>query len=176
MRLGVKYGLLLAASVSLWTLIVHVLGIYTTRIRYAHVVDQAALVLPIVVVTLALLAARRRRDGQLSWRLGILTGLEVAAVASPLTVAALWIYHHAVNPEWLSILVNYERERLGAAGASPDAIALAVSRLQQGGTDRAQIVSGLLGTLAMVFALSVVITLLLKLVGSFRNVSAARTV
>lgn len=163
MRIGVKYGLLLAALVLIWTLVIHALGVYSTRIQYAQRVDQAAMILPLITLAAALLEMRRACGGRLAWGRGVMTGLEASVVAAPPTVTAFWIYHHLINPDWLMVIVRYEREKLAAAGMAPEAIADSIERLQQSGTDGAQLVNGIVGTLAMGLLLSVLITLVLKL-------------
>jgi hypothetical protein len=161
MRLAIKWGVLLALAVILWTVGVHLLGIYTVRIQYAHAVDTAAFVLPVTVLTLALLQERQRLGGELALGRGVFIGATVGAVSAPPTVVALWIYHHFVNPEWLSLLASYEQTRLAGAGVPPDEIATTLARLLAGGTDRQQAIGGLVGTVVMGLILSFVITLVL---------------
>jgi hypothetical protein len=169
MRIAIKWGVILAASIAVWTLIIHLLGVYTYRIQYADTVDQVVLVLPVLAITMALLEQRRARDGLLPFGRGILTGTAVAAVSAPLTVATLWFYHHFVNPQWVSFVVAEAQRKLTAAGASPDAIAARVAQLQLAGTDAHQIRGGLVGTLLMGFVLSVIITLALRIQSAFQH-------
>lgn len=163
MRIAFKWGSLLALAIILWTAAVHLLGIYTTRIQYAATVDMVVMILPLAIITLALLEYRRANNGVLPFGRGVLVGTGVAAFSAPPTIAAMWFYHHFVNPEWVSYLVNYEQQKLAAAGATAETIAAAVTRLQQGGADQAQITGGLVGTVVMGLVLSVVITGILKL-------------
>jgi hypothetical protein len=162
MRIVFKWGLLLAVAVVLWTMLIHLLGFYTTRIQYAETADLAAFVLPLAILTLALLERRRVLGGSLTIGQGVLTGLGVAAVSALPTVAFLWFYHHVVNPDWLSILVDYKQQQLTAAGMSSEQVATTLSQIQRGGTDRMQIVGGLVGTMGMGVVLSLGITLVLK--------------
>lgn len=50
MRRTLKWGIILAVSIAVWTAIVHLLGFYTDRIQYADLVDRLAVVLPVVVL------------------------------------------------------------------------------------------------------------------------------
>lgn len=158
MRIAVKWGTILALSVTLWTAAVHLVGIYTVHIEYAKFVDIAAIALPLAALTLALTDQRRALNDTLPFGRGVLTGVAVAAVAAPITVATLWYYHHYVNPEWLSLLVAYEQQTLNATGLTADQVAARIAALQRSGGDQQQIVGGLIGTLATGLALSVVIT------------------
>jgi hypothetical protein len=169
MRIELKWGAVLALLVAAWTLVVHLLGIYTFRIQYAATVDGGAIVLPVAAITLGLLELRRERGGTLPIIRGILFGLGVAIVSGPLTVGVLWGYHHYVNPEWLTILVSFEQGKLAAAGVSADEIAAQMAQLQGSGTDRSQIIGGLFGTLAVSLILSLVITLVLGVLARLRS-------
>ena len=164
MRIASKWGVLLALAIILWTLAVHLLGFYTDRIRYAALVDQVAIILPLTMLTLAHLEERRRRGGSLPFGPGVLLGTAVATVSAPLTIAALWYYHHFINPEWVAYLTTYEGQKLTAAGVPLDQVATRIAQLQQGATDRDQIVGGLVGTVVMGLLLSLVISLVLLVI------------
>lgn len=161
MRIAIKWGVLLALAIILWTLGVHLLGFYTDRIQYAALVDQVVLVLPLAILTLALLEERRRRRATLPVGPGVLLGTAVAAVSAPFTIGALWYYHHHINPEWVSYLTTYEGQKLATEGASLDQVAARITQLQLGATDRNQVVGGLVGTLLVGLVLALVITLVL---------------
>ena len=172
MRIAIKWGVIFALSVIVWTAAVHLLGFYTVRIEYADFVDRAATILPVAAVTFALLEQRRALNGVLPFGRGVLTGVAVAAVSAPFTVAALWYYHHYVNPEWLSILVTYEQQKLTAAGLPADQVATRIARLQQGGADKQQILGGLIGTVVFGLLLSLIIAPTLGLLGRKRKRAA----
>ena len=158
MRIAIKWGLLLALAIILWTLGVHLLGFYTDRIQYAALVDQVVLVLPLTIINLALLEERRRHGGTLPFGRGVLLGTAVAAVSAAPTISALWYYHHYINPEWVSYLTTYEGHKLAVEGVPLDQIATRINQLQLGGTDQRQIVGGLIGTVVMGLVLSLLIT------------------
>ena len=158
MRIAIKWGLLLALAIILWTLGVHLLGFYTDRIQYAALVDQVVLVLPLTIITLALLEERRRHGGTLPFGRGVLLGTAAAAVSAAPTISALWYYHHYINPEWVSYLTTYEGHKLAVEGVPLDQIATRINQLQLGGTDQRQIVGGLIGTVVMGLVLSLLIT------------------
>lgn len=169
MRIAIKWGLILSLALLVWTGGVHLLGIYTTHIQYAAVVDMAATVIPIVALTFALIEKRRAQNLAPSFGAGLLTGVTVAAISAPITVAGLWYYHHYVNPEWLSLLVEHERRQLTAAGVPANQIAASIAQLHQSGEDRRQVISGLIGTVAMGLVLSVVITTVLTLIDRMKQ-------
>ncbi len=169
MRTAVKWGILFGIAATIWTAAVHLAGFYTNRVEYAKLVDTLAIIIPLVIFPIALLARRRELGGSISFGQGLLTGLVVAVVAAPITVLFLWAYHHYINPDWITILADYERESLTAAGASEAEIAASVDRLYQGGTDSAQILGGLIGTTILGLILSSVVTGILILTNRIKK-------
>ena len=162
MRGAIKWGIVLGVAVSLWTLGVHALGIYTTRLELARPVDIAATVIPIVVLFLALREARDRApDRRLPVGRGLAVGVLTALVSWPISTAFLLFYHRVINPRWLDLLVAYEERRLRAGGASPTQIASQVERLRASGTLGNEIVGSLVGTLVFGLVLSLVLSLAL---------------
>ena len=163
MQLPFKWGMALGAAILVWTAGVHLLGIYTTRIAHADLVDQIAIWIPLLVFTLALLEKRRSQAGALSLWQGITTGLLVGWVSVPLSAGGLWVYHHHVNPEWMDIIVQYQQQAMLAAGSTEAEIAARVAQLRAGASDRSQLVSALIGTTVLSLVLSFVITVILNI-------------
>lgn len=157
MRFYLKWGGILAGSLLAWTALVHILGFYTTRIQYSDLVDNVVIVLPIVVTTYALLERRRMQKGRLPFLQGIGTSVGVAAVSAPPTLFGLWCYHHYVNPEWLTYVIAHRRAQLVAQNLSLDEIAKRLQEVQRGGSDQAQIINGVIGTLLLGLVLGVLI-------------------
>lgn len=157
MRFYLKWGGILAGSLIAWTLLVHLLGFYTTRIQYSDIVDTVVIVIPVVVTVYALLERRRARRGRLSFLQGIGTSLGVSAASAIPTVLGLWVYHHFVNPEWLTYVIAHKRAQFVAQNIPLDEIAKRLDVVQQGGRDSAQVVGGLIGTLVMGLVLGILI-------------------
>lgn len=144
---AVRWGIVLGVAVATWTMVVHLLGFYTTRVRYAEIVDRTATLLPIACVGAAVLTFDSDSP-QRSLKLGrvLVIGAGVGIVSALITVPFLWFYHHAVNPRWLEFLLDNERRRAAELGLSEAAVSERLAALRRGATDRAQIVGGLLGS------------------------------
>jgi hypothetical protein len=168
-RIAMKWGVIFAASVIAWTAAVHLIGFYTVRIEYADLVDRLATVLPLAAVTGALIEQRRALNGTLSFGRGVLIGAVVGAVSAPIIVAATWGYHHFINPEWLSILVTYQRQTSTANGMPAAQVAARIAQLQQSGGDQQQVIGGLVGTLVICLVVSLIMTPVLAIVGRMRR-------
>lgn len=148
MRTAVKWGAILGAAIMGWTLIIHLLGFYTTRIGAGQRADIAATVLPVAAIVLAL-RERRAVQGSLSFAQALITALVVGLVSVPLTAGFLWWYHHYMNPRWLEYLIDYRRAAMTASGATPEAIDVMADGLRSSGTDGAQLAGAIVGTTAI---------------------------
>jgi Protein of unknown function (DUF4199) len=162
MGMTIKWGLTLALVLTLWTAAGHLLGFNTVRLEYADIADRLAFVVPLTVLTLAMVEQRRLAGGSISWWAGVRTGVAVATISAPPSLFMLWLYHHFVNPAWLDLTIAHETAKLESLGRSTEQITAAVARLQVGGTDRQQILGGFLGTVAMGVVLSSIISLVLR--------------
>ena len=98
-------------------------GLATTRINIGRYGEDAALVIPVIVVLLAI----RRRAGEAKGALtpldrvttGVLTSLAGQAVYLPF----LAIYRRFINPDWLEFILQLRRrELLASGGVSFDAL------------------------------------------------------
>jgi len=147
MKTGVKWGLILGASVVVWTLVIHGFGFYTTNLAAGQKADVIATILPIAAILLALRERRRLAAGSLSIKESVVTALVVGVVSVPVTAGFLWWYHHYMNPRWLDLLVDYQREKMTAAGAAADEIARAEAQQRSSGTDAAQLTGALVGSI-----------------------------
>lgn len=157
MRYHMKWGGILAGGIIAWTLLVHLLGFYTTRIQYSDIVDTVVIVIPIAVTVLALLERRRALRGRLPFLQGVGASLGVSAASAIPTVAGLWVYHHFINPEWLTYVIAHKRAQFVAQNLPLDEIAKRLDAVQRGGGDGAQIISGLIGTVVLGLVLGILI-------------------
>ena len=161
-KIALKWGIALGVAICIWTAMLHVLGWYTTDLAKGQRADQVVTVLPLVFLYLAIREYSRRtgRAPKLVEAIGMgtLTGL----FSLPVSSGFLWIYHHNINPQWLDLLVAYQRQRLVQSGATPEAIQLAAARLISSGTDRAQLLGSLVGTILLSVLISVLVWALMR--------------
>jgi len=161
-KIALKWGALLGASVVVWTLALHALGWYTTDIAKGQVADQVAIILPVIAIFLALRERRNVAGGNLTIGDATATGVMTGAVSIPITVGFLWLYHNVINPRWLEYVVAYERQRLAGAGRPPAEIEAMSAALTTSGTNAAQLVSGIVGTIVVSLVIGVLGWLVLR--------------
>jgi hypothetical protein len=155
---ALRWGCLLAVATFAWTMMVHWLGFYTSRIAYAATVDRLVIILPALFIFVAIRERHHRSDPRLTYFGGVMGGTLTALVAAPLTVAGLAFYHTFINPDWLSILVAHERSLLEASGASTETVAAQLSQLQQRADGPGHAVNGVIGGTLVGLLLSLVLT------------------
>lgn len=158
-RVSVRWGIILGLGLCVWTLALHALGLYTTRIGAGQIADALAIALPVIAVGLALREQRLARGRGLRIAESAATGLGVAVVSTPIIVGFLLWYHHVLNPGWVDYLVNWKTATMAAADAAPAEIAAAVDALRASGTDQAQVVGGVIGGIVLPTIISLVLHL-----------------
>lgn len=148
MRTAIKWGAILGSAIVVWTLAIHALGFYTTRIAAGQVADAVAIILPVAAIVLAL-REQKKNQGSLSFRQALATALVVGLVSLPISAGFLWWYHHYMNPGWLDYIIEYRRSTMSADGATPEAIARMEASQRASGTDRAQLIGAFIGTIVV---------------------------
>lgn len=161
MRTEVKFGIILGLGICVYTVIGHLLGFYTNNIQAGKTGDIMVTLLPIMVLYLAI-REKRNRNGSLTMLQGIKTGLLVALISFPISTAFLWVYHHYINPNWLTYILAFEQESMTRAGVSAGEISSRLDRMRSGNSDVAQIVGGLIGTTVLGLILSLIFSLILR--------------
>jgi len=160
-KVGVKWGVILGVAIAVWTMLLHVTGMYTRRLDLGHIADQVAIVLPVGALFLAI-RERKRRDGGLTMKSGLATGTLAGIVSGVISGAFLWVYHHYINPAWLVLTIDWEQNRMRAAGATADSITARAEALRAGGTDVAQLTGAIVGSLVLSFVLSLIFSAILR--------------
>jgi hypothetical protein len=161
MRTEVKFGIILGLGICVYTVIAHLLGFYTNNIQAGKTGDIMITLLPIMVLYFAIREKRNRNRSLTLWQ-GIKTGLLVALISFPISTAFLWVYHHYINPNWLTYILAFEQESMTRAGVSAGEISSRLDRMRSGNSDFAQIVGGLIGTTVLGLILSLIFSLILR--------------
>jgi hypothetical protein len=144
-RSALKWGLVLGVAVVVWTLALHAIGFYTTRIAYGLIADNVATILPLASVLAALLEYRRR-SGAFTIREALLIGFLTGIVSAPISVGFLWVYHHYINPGWVDYLVQHLRAKAAAGTLDAAAVEATINNLRRGASDGAQATAGIIGS------------------------------
>lgn len=169
LRIALKWGVVLGIAICVWTLCVHALGWYTTDLAKGQLADQLAIILPVAALFLAISEYSRYVARTLSLVDALGVGVFSGLVSVPISAGFLWLYHHYFNPQWLDLLVSYERQKLASSGTSEARVNETIARLISSGSDRSQLLGALIGTLIISIGISVVAWGILRFLGNRRD-------
>jgi Protein of unknown function (DUF4199) len=156
MRTELRWGLFLAAALSAWTLLLHVTGVYTTRLALASTLDTVVIVLPAAAVACAM--RERRRTGEpFTYLRAFRTGVLTVLISWPFSAAFMLFYHKVINPGWLDRLIAFELGKLREGGATQSVLLATEASLRVRSSVRAELTSSLIGTLLMGVVLSAIL-------------------
>lgn len=120
---AVKYAVIALLISIVWTLIEHVLGWNTTH----HEIGQYARLLGAfvfyILIFVALYETRKQQGGALGFGEGFKTGAWLSIIYSLGISAWYALYGEIINTQFKPSLTDFERAKLEAAHATPEAIA-----------------------------------------------------
>ena len=159
MKIEIKYGVISGGSVCAWVLAEYFLGFHNQQLALGKISGYLATAIPVVVLYRALKEKRdQQADGELETPAGVRSGLAISAIAAMITTPFLYAYKHFINPGWMENALEFERAQMVRAGASPELIERKLAAFNVLNSDGIQIVTGLLGTVVMGLAISLIIT------------------
>lgn len=135
-KTAVKYVLIAFVVTVVWTILEHVLGYNTTK----HEIGQYTRVLATFFywgcVIAAIIEAKKKAGGLISFREAMNTGVGVAIGYSILVTGWFALYAEVINKNYQPSLMAFEKKKLLAANASPERIAekLKEVEMQSGGS------------------------------------------
>lgn len=162
MKTEVRWGLFLAAAMSMWTLLLHVTGVYSTRLQLAGILDSVVIVIPLVMVACAMVERRRKMDEPFGYQRAWLTGMQTIMIAWPGSAAFMLLYHKVINPRWLDDLIAFELGRLRATAAAPSVLLATETALRARESVRTELTSSLIGTVILGALLSTILAFFLR--------------
>ena len=163
----VRYGLLLGASLCLYTTLMWLTRLDTTYLAVGQYLDIAVVLLPITLIAAAVRQQIRQapsvrqqiRQAPLRWWQRLSVGVGVGVVAELVYRPYLALYHAYLNPTWFSFVVALKRAELSAAGQGAAGIAAELARLQAAHVRQAGMFSGFWVSALVLPALVALLTL-----------------
>jgi hypothetical protein len=135
-RTVVKYIVIAFVLTVIWTMIEHVLGYNTTK----HNIGQYTRILTNFIywacVIAAIIEAKNRMGGTISFKQAMNTGVGVSLAFSLLLAGWFALYAEVINKDYQPSLLAFEKNKLLTANASPEQIAekLKSIEMQSGGS------------------------------------------
>lgn len=118
---AVKFGVFALLFTLVWTIIEHVLGYNTTN----HQTGQYARMLGSIVFWVLIFVAiyqTRKQQGSLTFGQGVKAGMTVSLIYSIGVVIIYSIYGEVINKQFKPTLMEFERAKIVATGATQDVI------------------------------------------------------
>jgi hypothetical protein len=119
MKTEFKYGVIFAVIVIVYTIVEHFLGLNTVRHDIGQYTRLGVILVSIIGVFAGITAKRNELGGNMTFGQGFKAGLVVAVVQTTITTLWFWFYGSVVNPQYLPTMLEFERARMVASGASP---------------------------------------------------------
>ncbi len=122
MSIEYRYGIVCSLLLCGWVLLEFALGFHTTSLEIGQYSGYFSIIVPIVFIYSALKEQESRSNGELSMKDGINVGFQVAIISAAIFTFFLHIYNNYINPDWISMLVEWQRKKLILGGAPDDEI------------------------------------------------------
>ncbi|MFQ5605591.1 MAG: DUF4199 domain-containing protein [bacterium] len=141
----VKFGIITGVGVCLWVLGEYFLGFHTTKLAVGKYSGYFSIIIPVVTIYLTL---KQKRDyeyaGTLSIGQGIKAGLILSIISAVITTLFFMVYNRFINPDWMELAMEWEKNNLIAAGATEIEISVAMAQFESMNSLPYQIFTGLL--------------------------------
>jgi hypothetical protein len=126
---GVRYGIIAFAITVIWTIVEHFQGWNTTNHETGQYARMLGAFIFYFLVILSIYARRKRKGGQLSFGEGFTTGATVSLIYALGCVVLYSLYGELINTQYKPTLMAFERSKLEAAHATPEAIATKMKQI-----------------------------------------------
>lgn len=124
-----RYGIIAAAIFVLWTLLEHMLGLNTTRLREGEITRMISAFVFYFIIFLCLRAEKKKASGSLTYMQGLKSGVLMVLVYSGITALWLVFYQHILNPNMHELMMEFTRKKMLNAGATPEEQAKALNEI-----------------------------------------------
>jgi hypothetical protein len=155
MNLGFRFGIITGIGVALYVLLEYALGFHTTQLEIGKYSGYGASLIPIITIFFAL-KTQRAKTGLLSFREGIQIGFTIAFTAAVITTIFFYFYNSYINPGWMHIAAELEKQKMIAEGAAQENVEKYMQQVQTMTKPWVQAISGFIGSTTM----GVIITLI----------------
>ncbi|HTY38506.1 MAG TPA: DUF4199 family protein [Bacteroidota bacterium] len=148
MKPAVKYGAWMGGVMCLYTTIMWLTKLDSTYLSTGQYLDIIVTMVPIIFIFLCIRSANAATPLNAVGRIKI--GIILSLVSWSIYTPFLLLYHHVINPDWLTPVLDLKERELIAQGVSVEQITAQLDSIRSSGTDGSIVVMGLLvGVLAM---------------------------
>lgn len=149
-------GLVCGAGMCCWVLIEYALGFHTTALEIGQYTGFVAFIFPAIFIFIAMYDRQKQMQISLPFVEGINRGFRIALFSSLVLTFFFHIYNTYINPEWIELMIEWQRKKMILAGASDDEIGRFMEQNRQMNSSFAQLITGFISATGV----GVLITLL----------------
>ncbi len=158
-----RYGLFSGAALSVWVLSEYLLGFHTTSLEIGQYSGFGSALIPAAIIFTALRERQRAANGLLTLRDAADTGFRIAIISALIITLFMAVYTAFINPDWIDATVEWQRRKLIFGGATDDQIGAFTEQHRRMNNAFGQAVMGFIGSTGLGVALTMLITLILRL-------------
>lgn len=149
-------GLMCGAGMCCWVLIEYALGFHTTALEIGQYTGFIAFVFPALFIFFALYERQKQLQTSLPFIDGINGGFRIALFSSVVLTVFFHVYNTYINPEWIELMIEWQRKKMIIAGATDDEVGRFMDQNRQMNSSFAQLITGFISATGV----SVLITLI----------------
>lgn len=131
-KLMLKYGLFMGTGFCLYTTLMWLTRLDSTYLNIGQYLDMLIVLLPVAVIFLAIKEELQTKT--LLWWQRMLLAMGIGVVSYVIYEPYLYLYHHYINPDWFSYVLQLKETELNAAHTSPEKINETLQQMHQANT------------------------------------------
>ncbi len=129
-----KYGLFMGTGFCLYTTLMWLTHLDGTYLNIGQYLDMLIVLLPVAVIFVAIKEELPTKT--LLWWQRMLMAMGIGVVSYVIYEPYLYLYHHYINPDWFSYVLQLKETELNAAHTAPEKITETLQQMHQANTQQ----------------------------------------
>jgi hypothetical protein len=118
----ILYGIFSGVGMMAWVLIEYALGFHTTSLDIGEYSGYFSILIPIIFIYTALSDYQTKRNRAITFIEGINIGFKITLISALLFALFFYCYNKYINPDWIDLMIDWQRKKLILSGATNDQI------------------------------------------------------
>jgi hypothetical protein len=162
-RTELQYGLIIGFGLIAWILAEYAAGFHTTQLEVGEYSGYFSIIIPLIALYMGIRSFRDKElGGSMTFLKGFAAGSRMSFIASVLISLFLALYITVINPEWIDLGLEYQRNKLVATGLSQQEVTNTLDLMKNDYTLSSMMLYAFGGTLLQGSVLSLIYSAILK--------------
>ncbi len=122
-KIGLKYGAITGALISLYALAEYLLGFHTTKLHIGEYTGYGSVIIPFTTSFLTLWTIKKTNKGMEKKKM-LVEGIKASGVNTLATAAIVsaffYLYNSVINPKWMDLAYEYQLQKLIDSGIASE--------------------------------------------------------